>query len=91
MTGDLERFASKLEGRLGRPDDLLHLSPEVEAGILELAAVVAHGSERKNAPLAAFLVGRLSASLSPPQPTSAILSRVIEDARTIFTPEDSTP
>lgn len=33
------------------------LDPETRSRILELARVVAHGTERKNAPLAAFVAG----------------------------------
>lgn len=35
-----------------------HLTPPEVERLLELARVVAHGTERKNAPLATFLVGR---------------------------------
>jgi hypothetical protein len=49
----LDRFADALS--------VTRLGPtEVEA-LLDLARVVAHGTERRNAPLATFLVGRASA------------------------------
>jgi hypothetical protein len=49
----LDRFADALAvARLG--------PAEVDA-VLDLARVVAHGTERRNAPLATFLAGRASA------------------------------
>ncbi len=39
-----------------------HLSPAEVERLLELARVVAHGTERRNAPLATFLVGRATAA-----------------------------
>lgn len=49
----LDRFAEELAvDRLG--------PAEVDA-VLDLARVVAHGTERRNAPLAAFLAGRAAA------------------------------
>lgn len=49
----LDRFADAL----GVPP----LDPDDVDALLDLAREVAHGTERKNAPLAAFLAGRWSA------------------------------
>ncbi len=50
----LDRFADAL--RVPR------LDPADVESLLDLARVVAHGTERKNAPLAAFLAGRWAAT-----------------------------
>lgn len=50
---------------LDRFADALHvprLGPADVDSLLDLARVVAHGTERKNAPLAAFLAGRWAAT-----------------------------
>ena len=49
----LDRFADDLQ--------VPHLDPAEADALLDLARVVAHGTERKNAPLAAFLAGRWAA------------------------------
>ena len=49
----LDRFADVLE--------VPRLDPAEVGAILDMARVVAHGTERKNAPLAAFLAGRSAA------------------------------
>jgi hypothetical protein len=54
----LDAYAGALEARLGRPEAGLHLSREVVGEILALAREVAHATERKNAPLMSFIVGR---------------------------------
>lgn len=49
---------------LDRLADALHvapLSPQDVGTLLDLARLVAHGTERKNAPLAAYLIGRWAA------------------------------
>ena len=50
---------------LDRFADALHVSrldPNEADALLDLARVVAHGTERKNAPLAAYLAGRWEAA-----------------------------
>ena len=46
---------------LGRAGGGLSLSPEEEEAVLLLARLVAHGTERRNAPLATFLAGKFAA------------------------------
>ena len=50
----LDRFADDLQ--------VPRLDPTEVDALLDLARVVAHGTERKNAPLAAFLAGRWAAA-----------------------------
>ncbi len=50
-----DQLAARLAGHAGHPD---LLSPRLGAQLLRLAKEVAHGSERKNAPLATFIAGR---------------------------------
>lgn len=54
-----------MDSWLDRFADALHvprLDPAEADSLLDLARVVAHGTERKNAPLAAFLAGRWAAT-----------------------------
>lgn len=55
MADFLDRYADALRERAGED---VSLSRETKNPLLELARVVAHGTERKNAPLATFLAGR---------------------------------
>lgn len=80
----LHRMAAKLEARLDKADPQLYLSPEDKAAILDLTAVVAHGSERTNAPLAAFLVGRYTALRGADGPVEPLLADAMADAREVF-------
>jgi uncharacterized protein YcfJ len=48
-------YAEALAAAAGRD---VTLSPDEEDAVLVLARLVAHGSERRNAPLAAFLAGK---------------------------------
>ncbi|MQB00251.1 MAG: hypothetical protein GEU78_08160 [Actinobacteria bacterium] len=57
MADFLEEFAAALDGRLGTGPDAA-LSRELKNPLLDLARVVAHSTERKNAPLATFIAGR---------------------------------
>jgi uncharacterized protein DUF6457 len=54
----LERYADALEERLGRTEEGVHLPRDARNPLLGLARVVAHGTERKNAPLATYIAGR---------------------------------
>ena len=51
----IERYASALSANL---NEELEMPSSEERSILALAREVAHGTERKNAPLTTFLVGR---------------------------------
>ena len=55
-------FAKTLEAQLGRAEASLELSPEVQDLMLTAARDVAHRTERKNAPLASYLIGAYIAS-----------------------------
>ena len=55
-------YAAALEEKLGRSDAGVHLLRESKNPILDLARIVAHGTERKNAPLAAYVAGRYVAA-----------------------------
>jgi hypothetical protein len=52
-----DMYAGALEERLGTSESA-HLSGSLKNPILSLARIVAHGTERKNAPLATFMAGR---------------------------------
>lgn len=54
----LARYAAALEERLGRAGPRVRLPPDAVSPLLALARDVAHATERRNAPLAAYLVGR---------------------------------
>lgn len=58
MSDWLHAFAKRLAGQL--EDEAAALAPQrgERNDILELARLVAHGTERKNAPLATFVLGR---------------------------------
>jgi hypothetical protein len=51
----LEEYRRALEEAAGRP---VVLDDDLVAAVLDLAREVAHGTERKNAPLATFLAGQ---------------------------------
>ena len=57
MDGWLARYASALAQGLVESDAQVDLGDGGEDQVLKLASVVAHGSERRNAPLATFLAG----------------------------------
>ncbi|MGH3665962.1 MAG: DUF6457 domain-containing protein [Egibacteraceae bacterium] len=52
----LDRFAAALAERLGGTG-MPPLDQPTRSALLDLARVVAHGTERKNAPLATYLAG----------------------------------
>lgn len=62
MSDWFEEYAELLEARLGSPEPGVHLSRRATNPVLGLARLVAHGTERKNAPLAAFVAGRYVAA-----------------------------
>ena len=57
MDGWLARYASALAQGLMESDAQIDLGEGGEEQVLGLAGKVAHGSERRNAPLATFLAG----------------------------------
>jgi hypothetical protein len=57
-----ESYAQALEEKLGHPEPGLHLPKEARNPLLDMARNVAHGTERKNAPLAAYVAGRYVAA-----------------------------
>jgi hypothetical protein len=57
-----EKYAGALEAGLGRTEPDLHLQKQAKNPLLTLARIVAHGTERKNAPLAAYVAGRYVAA-----------------------------
>lgn len=83
------RFAAALEERLGRPDPALRMPEEAVGPTLDLARVVAHGTERINAPLAAYVAGRYAAARAEEgeRPAAAVLE-ALEVARSILPPGD---
>jgi hypothetical protein len=52
-----ERYAQVLEERLGPSERRVRLSKSARNPLLNLARIVAHGTERKNAPLATYVAG----------------------------------
>jgi len=61
MSDWLQEYADRLELDAELVEGALRVTSEQQESLLELARLVAHGTERKNAPLAAFLVGRFTA------------------------------
>ncbi len=53
-----EKYAEALEKRLDSSEASLHLPGHLKNPILTLARIVAHGTERKNTPLATYVAGR---------------------------------
>jgi Domain of unknown function (DUF6457) len=51
-----ERLSEALSGDAGRP--AATLTPHLRGQVLRIARDVAHGTERKNAPVATFIAGR---------------------------------
>jgi hypothetical protein len=88
MNDWFETYASALEDRLGRPEPSVHLPREARNPILELARLVAHGTERRNAPLAAYVAARyVAARAADGVELPAALSEAVESAREITPPK----
>jgi hypothetical protein len=80
-------FASALEQRLGRPEPSIHLPDEARNPILELARLVAHGTERRNAPLAAYVAARyVAARTADGVDLPVALTEALEGARAVTPP-----
>lgn len=56
----LRRLASALGGDAPHAEVLMPLQPRERALLLRIARDVAHASERQNAPLAAYMIGRFA-------------------------------
>jgi hypothetical protein len=67
------------------------LTPRLQAAVLRLARDVAHGSERKNAPLAAFIAGRyVEHRLRQNIDAEAALAEVIDAAAALLSETPAT-
>jgi Domain of unknown function (DUF6457) len=62
MNDWFESYAQALEKKLGEEEPAVHLSKGAKNPLLDMARIVAHGTERKNAPLAAYVAGRYVAA-----------------------------
>jgi hypothetical protein len=62
MSDWFERYAQALEEKLGEAEPGVHLSKGAKNPLLDIARIVAHGTEKKNAPLAAYVAGRYVAA-----------------------------
>lgn len=84
-----ERFAELLSSRLEPGSARAGLGPDHNNRILDLARIVAHATERKNAPLATFIAGRYSALREQQGADSATaIAEAAEVARRLL-PDDS--
>jgi hypothetical protein len=80
------RLAASLNAVLGIDGGLL--TPRLQAGVLDLARDVAHGSERKNAPVAAFVAGRyVQARMAQGADAETALNEVRQAAAGLLTPD----
>jgi hypothetical protein len=80
-----ENYAAALEERLHSSEPAVHLPSALEKPILALARVVAHGTERKNAPLAAYVAGRYVVARSAQGvDEKAAMDEALEIARSIM-------
>lgn len=62
MNDWIARYAAALAGRLDGQGTPASLTAETVELVLDLARVVAHGTERKNAPLATYLAGAFASA-----------------------------
>lgn len=83
-----QEYAAALEERLGRSEPTVRLLRESKNPILDLARIVAHGTERKNAPLAAYVAGRyVAARAAQGVDEAAALAEALAAAEAITPPE----
>jgi hypothetical protein len=75
---DIEAYFARLGAVAGTPP----VSSEEAASVLDLAREVAHASERRFAPVAAYAVGLAAAGVQPAERTEIAL-RVIEAAKAL--------
>ena len=76
----LARFAEGLKGAMLRAEPGAQLPPDAANRILRLAREIAHGTERKNAPLATFLIGRYVAVRAA---EGATVERALDEATAV--------
>lgn len=89
MADFLDEFAAALEERLEGASDV-HLSRDLKNPLLSLARVVAHSTERKNAPLVTFIAGRyVEARRSQGTDDVAALEEVVDAAARVTPQEES--
>ncbi|MEA2682090.1 MAG: hypothetical protein QOK05_418 [Chloroflexota bacterium] len=88
-TGFLDEFAAELgAGTLPVPPPLSAIEAET---VLELARLVAHGTERRNAPLASYLTGLAVAGMTADgAPREEALDRALDVARRLLETEPRT-
>jgi hypothetical protein len=80
-----EEYAMVLEDKLGRPEPGVHLQKNLKNPLLDLARITAHGTERKNAPLATFIAGRyVSARIAQGTDETTALSEALASAQNIL-------
>lgn len=85
-----EKYAEALEERLGSSEPSVHLTAHLTNPILTLARIVAHGTERKNAPLAAYVAGRyVVARGAQGVGEAAAVAEAIEIAEAITPPKEA--
>lgn len=83
-----DSFAAALQVRLGPGDPDLHLPPERNP-LLMLARDIAHGTERRNAPLATYLAGRyVTARMAAGIDERTAIDEVRETARSLLPPQE---
>lgn len=81
----LDRLATILAQTAGMEASLL--TPHLHGGVLALARDVAHGTERRNAPVAAFVAGRyVQARVAQGSTAEAALTEVTEAAARLLPP-----
>ena len=69
-----QTYADALTEAAGRP---VALTEAELAAVLDLARLVAHGTERRNAPLAAFLAGKFVAAGAGLEQATAVAHRLL--------------
>lgn len=80
----LEEFSAALQEKLGASRADLRLPTEAKNPLLGLARVVAHGTERKNAPLATYIAGRfVAARAAEGVNDSAAIAEAVEVAESL--------
>ena len=85
----LERFAAELGSRLDASGRSIAIPQGSKARLLELARDVAHGTERKNAPLAAFIAGGyVFARSGDGVDGTAAVDEAVQVARSLLSSED---
>ena len=86
----IDDFADSLDGRLGTPrQSPLRLSAEATQAVLDAARDVSHRTERVNAPLASYLIGRYVATrVAAGAELDTALAEAVEVLRQTLPPPD---